>query len=425
MSCYQDMSRKKITVVLRMSLLQLLFGLLGAPWSPAGAQSGAEHHVIRSEIDGVPLVRTEGAPQHTGPLFEVELDLVIGRESGEPEWQIFWASPDILMAPDGRMVLIEPRRCEVYILSPQGELLVRTGGSGSGPGEYRQPWFTYWDVTGEVVLIDDRALNRATRLSLTGEVLDTVNYGLVSDRAWRYFLPQGNGSYLGYDMDAARSGVTARPHETQKTYCFLDEEFTVIREFMELRYESDFATSEYTGAPIPFARWPDIVPFPDGKLLLFDPEAGRLTVMSSEGEPQLHIEREWERPRVSSADREEARRYYTENDQAYLRRIAKRIPFPDRYPAFSRAFPDAEGRIWVEYVLGPTPAGRTDRYLKYDVFSSEGVWLGVQEFDFYPAVIGGGCVYHRGALVEDEGPRIQRFRLKPLAPGFKWKDDRE
>ncbi len=410
MSCFQD---KKISVTAGCGLIGVSLMLMPLKMQ---AQRTTAHRVIRSEIDGVPLVRTEGAPKYEGPLFAIEDDLAIGLPEGEPEWQVFWASPFILVAPDGRMVLIDHRRCEVFVVSPEGELLARTGGPGSGPGEFRQPWFYDWDIHGEVVLIDDRALNRATRLSMAGELLSTLNYGTVMGREWQYFFALGNGRYLGYSQTGDEVRHVGQPYETIKRFYWLDTDLNTTGEFMVLPNRTGFATSEYTGSQIPYTRVVDIVPFPDGRLLYLEPDIGRLTIMTAEGEPFMHIEREWERPRISPAEREAVRRRYAENEQEYMRRVANRIPFPSRYPAYSIAFADDRGRLWVEYVLEPYPASRTADYMKYDVFGPDGVWLGVQEFTFYPQVISGDHVYHRGALTEDGCPGFQRFDLRPLVP---------
>ncbi len=44
-----------------------------------------QHKVIHSDVDGIPLVRTEGGPKYSGSLFEFETDLILGIDEGEPE----------------------------------------------------------------------------------------------------------------------------------------------------------------------------------------------------------------------------------------------------------------------------------------------------------------------------------------------------
>lgn len=390
----------------------ILFPLLAGSLS---TQTAEEHRVIRSEIDGIPLIRTEGGPKYDGPLFEIEDDLVLGIDEGEPEWQIFWASPIILISPDGQMVLIDHRRCELYIVSKEGELIARTGRSGSGPGEFRQPYMSMWIVPGESFLVNDYALNRATRFSMTGELLGTDNYGQSMGGRIMRFVSLGNDRYLGERRIGTGTRVTGQPSEQVSQFWFLDSEFKPSGEPIELRSRSSFATTPRSGTGIPFLRTPDLIPFPDGRMLMYDPDQGRLTVLSTYGDPLMHIERDWERPRVSAKDKREGKRRFQESEQANMRRIANIIPFPRRYAAFSKAFTDDRGRIWVEYIDGPSPTSVRTDYYKCDVFGPDGVWLGIQEFDFFPWRISGDYVYRRGGL-EAEGPRLRRLHLHPLVP---------
>jgi len=390
----------------------ILFPLLAGSLS---TQTAEEHRVIRSEIDGIPLVRTEGGPKYDGPLFEIEDDLVLGIDKGEPGWQMFWASPIILISPDGQMVLLEHRRCELYIVSKEGELITRTGRSGSGPGEFRQPYMSMWVYPGESFLINDYALNRATRYSMTGELLGTNNYVQAMGGRIMRFVSLGNDRYLGKRRMGTGPHVAGQPVEGVTQYWFLDSDFKPVGKPIELRYRSSFATTPNSGTGIPFLRTPDLIPFPDGRMLLYDPGNGRLTIFSTFGDPVMHIERDWERPRVSAEDKKEGRKRFLENEQAYMRRIAQKIPFPRRYAAFSRAFTDDRDRIWVEYMDGPSPTSVLSDYFKYDVFGPDGVWLGIQEFDFFPYRIRGDYVYHRGGS-EGEGPRFRRSHLHPLIP---------
>ena len=62
---------------------KFLIPLVIASLSPDG--SAGQHIVIHSEIDGVPLVKTEGGSKYVGALFEIEEDIVIGTDSDEPD----------------------------------------------------------------------------------------------------------------------------------------------------------------------------------------------------------------------------------------------------------------------------------------------------------------------------------------------------
>ncbi|MFC1540119.1 hypothetical protein ACFL41_01365 [Gemmatimonadota bacterium] len=375
----------------------------------------AQHRVVLSEIDGAPLVRTEGGPKYDGALFAVEENFISGFGRGEPGWQRFNSIPGILVAPDGKMVLTDSRKCAIYILTRDGELIIQMGGSGSEPGEFRQLDKIMWVVQGGSFLVFDNALNRATRFSISGELIDTELFMAdMRDRVMRC-IPLGDDRYLERTRTASGRRVVGQPVNEIVQFWFLNSRFEADSNPIELTVQTHFAISSSARGQIPYTRDPEIVPFPDGRLLLSNPDNNRLVVLSSAGDPMLYIERDWDRPGLSIDDIREGRRPWVEDDRSWIQEFADQIPFPNRHTAYSRAFPDDRGRIWVEYVDGPTPATVSTDYCRYDIFGPDGVWLGIQEFDFYPWLISGDHVYRR-LDIEAEGPGIRRYSLRPLVP---------
>ncbi len=88
-----------------------------------GCSNQSSHHVEHLDIEGIPLVRTINGPKYSGPLFNTSSEIIIGIDEGEPEWQLFFGSPRILIAPDGTIILVDPRRFEIFIVSKEGQLL--------------------------------------------------------------------------------------------------------------------------------------------------------------------------------------------------------------------------------------------------------------------------------------------------------------
>lgn len=381
-------------------------------------QTLAQHRVINSEINGVPLVRTEGGPLFEGQLFEIESDLVLGVDEGEPEWQLLAALPIFLVAPDGRMILVDYPRLEIFIVSPQGELLSRLGGRGSGPGEFQRMMYLDWFETGRVFQIDDRYLGRVTRYSIDGEYLETISYfhaelynPELPQRHWREYVPLGNGRILSRYDEIGKISSTA-------SYCHLDSEFNAGEEVIRLisydvLFRVNISTNNRT-VSIPFTRRDQLVTFPDGRFLTTHPSIGRLTIHTPDGDPVLHIERDWSRERLTSDDRKIVIERYQNSSYEEVRDHPQRAPMPRRYPFFSMAITDDRGRIWVQRMAGPTAFSVTEDYT-YDVFGTDGVWLGTQVFPFLPRRIRGDYVYRR-FLSEAGAPHFERLRLRPITP---------
>jgi hypothetical protein len=142
----------------------------------SGCSAGeGERRVLRFERDGIPVVRTEGASKYEGPLFEVTEDLVLGVDEGEPEWQQFGSLSVPLVAPDSRMVLSDSRRTELFIVSPEGQLLHRFGREGSGPGEFLSLWSMHWYEPGEEFWVEDQMNFRISRFDMRGSFLGSLN----------------------------------------------------------------------------------------------------------------------------------------------------------------------------------------------------------------------------------------------------------
>ncbi len=162
---------------------------------------------------------------------------------------------------------------------------------------------------------------------------------------------------------------------------------------------------------MPFDYNPGLHTFPDGRILIADPVAGRLTVYSSTGEPERHIEREWIRLPVTADEIESWReqvRQYGERYQSHAEVSASKLP--GHHGAFSKVLTDDLGRIWV--CTTPIRDGfALPHNTQWDVFGPEGVWLGTQSFSCDPDLIRGDCVYDRDSGGSDYGPRVSRYRL--------------
>ena len=368
----------------------------------------AQHKVIHSEIDGIPLVRTEGGPKHDGPLYSFTTDLILGVDSGDPDWQTFGVLSGFLITSDGRMILCDRRRYEIFIVSPSGELLSRMGGQGSGPREFRELWEIYWAVDDYEFWIQDRQLSRMTEFSVDGEFSGSFNYGLVPNKPWRYLQSRGSIGFLASDR-------LVKPGNSNTTmeYWILNQEMEVVSEFLSLETVSRFWTSSSRSTLIPYTRFCEVRVMPEERLLAYNPRDGRITIYSGSCEPILHIERDWDMSRITSADKEVVLKPMRESSNTSQRQRVQSMQFPSRKPAFSTVYVDSEGKIWVERLVGPWAPETADTYT-YDIFGRDGVWLAIQELDFRPSEMNldwlKGDYAYRITRVESGSPRFERLK---------------
>ncbi len=380
------------TLRLSVSLLLIL--------TAACSRSTTGHRVIHSEIDGIPLVRTEGGPLHDGPIFELTSDFILGTDEDEPEWQVFGGLWPIY-ASDGRVVLGDYRRSEVFIVSREGDLLHRLGGEGDGPGEFRNLSVLHWVDLDREFWVED--FMRINRFSMDGEYLGSINRTPLMMKNIM-IQPLGRDRLIGsYGERQGERSVTV--------HGLLNADLEWIADFMIMDSSPGFQTTERGYRPIPFTAGDGCSATPDGRILVTRPNEGRIELYSIQGELQQFIERDWEYAPVTGEDKEALRKRYRESSRPESQRMAETFPFPDRYPAFRRATMDDSGRIWVERY----PKGSYMSYdgpCTYDIFASDGVWFGTQQFDFSFRVCGDHA--YRQFYAESGSPRLERFRMTSL-----------
>jgi len=355
--------------------------------------------------DDVPVTHTSQTPQVDGQLFDLSLDLELGIDDGEPEWQIFAFVTHALVAPDGRMVIADRRRREIYIVNPDGTLQSRAGGGGEGPGEFQSIWGLMWSEWGEEFWVQDMNLFRFNRFAMDGEFLKSQHYGR-QEELYDFFLSIGDRRFLGFTFGDSTDDLPSR-------YTFIDEELRVIEDFIEVSPPQMWKDVKLGGiGAIPYTELDGVAVFPDGRILSYHPYIPQLTIYDSAGDPVRHIQHGWDLPRVTAEEKERFRSNFRDNPgNAHFAHWATDMPIPDRHAAFDLVIPDDQDRIWVRRVI---PGNSDDEKPEgvFDVFTSEGVWLGSQNLPHRPVAVQGDFVYCLYSA-ESGSPRFGRFRLSP------------
>jgi len=377
------------------------------------AQSPSRHKVVRTSENGVPLVRTEGGPKYSGPIIEIQSELIIGIDEGEPEWQMFARQPRLLVAENGTMVLVDSEKFEIYIVSESGELLAQSGREGSGPGEFRDILDVFWAEKNHEFWLSDQLNSRITRFRIDGELLGSFNYGGIRSKFHRFYSLTDR-RFLGEGMDRSTS-------PTKTIFGFLNTNLELVETFLVFDDTPSFQISERQRGMVPFTTRDGITLFPDGRMLISNQSLSRLTVFSTDGEPQLHIEREWQRERVTRSEKSAIRRSY---EQRYG--SGTNIPFPDYKPIFGSIRVDEDGRIWErerdpirEEPTGEEP-GEVIGY-NYQIYSTDGIWIGTHQQRYSPWYNTGVHQYWN-YFSKAGAPRIERLRIIPLVPEMQRKD---
>ena len=358
------------------------------------------------ENSSVPVVQTSPSPLHEGQLYDLSLDLELGIDDGEPAWQVFGFITHLLVAPDGRIVIPDRRRLEVFIVNPDGSLLSRVGRKGQGPGEFSSIWGIIWAETGAEFWVRDTNLLRFNCFSMDGTFIRSQHYGRQQG-LYDYFIGIGNRTFLALtSADSGRRSATDR-------YSFISEEIEAQEDFIEVPPQQVWKDPKLGGwGAIPFTVSDGITVFPDGRILSYHPYLPRLTCYTSSGEPILHIAHNWEFPPVTAYEKERFRSNFRDNPRnETFKHWATDMPIPDKHAAFDLVLADDMDRIWVRRVV-PAKSQDDEPSHLFDVFDSMGTWLGSQDLPYRPAAFHGMNVFFIYSA-ESGSPRIGRYQLIP------------
>jgi sugar lactone lactonase YvrE len=124
--------------------------------SPSGAPMG--HQVFKFSPDGTLL-------------------LTLGKAGGAREPEFLYQPNDVLVAPNGEIVVAEGHssgataNARIVVFDVQGKFLRAFGTKGTGPGEYDQPHALAMDSRGRLY-VGDRTNNRIQIMDVQGKLLD-------------------------------------------------------------------------------------------------------------------------------------------------------------------------------------------------------------------------------------------------------------
>ena len=349
----------------------------------------------------IPIMLNEDGPLFGGPLYAVQEDLVLGIDDGKPEWQIFGTSLLLMVGEAGRMYIADQPTGTIHIVDHSGELLGQFGARGSGPGEYQLIVGLWWIDDGPEVWLGDARLRRVTRYTPEGDLLDTIPFG-TRGKVFGNMRHISNDRFIG--ITSERVSDTSIIH-----YGFLDENLEWSRDFVSLPGQRFFEAFPGSRAPLPFQTLHSVVSLPSGNLVIADPNVGRLTICSGNGEPLFHITRDWEFPRISVAEKQATLDRMRAN--IALDRL-KNLNLPEKHAAFDYVLTDSQNQIWVRRNR-MNQTREENPYYVFDVFDSSGAWVGTQSLDFNPNIITSEYAYDRRQS-ELHGPKVIRYKLTKL-----------
>lgn len=360
----------------------------------------------------------EAADERPAPFaVDVEPELVIGTEAGDPEYELHRVF-DAIRWTDGRVVIANSGSGELRTFDASGAYQGSLGRSGQGPGEFETAMITLHTWSDSLLATDD------LRVHVHGPSLDyaqTRSFDLTSGPG--YVFPRGvfrDGEWLA--LAPEDGGVLNGPPGSVVTLAF-----RALRYTAEGRFSRDLF--RYEGRPY-YRTATQFMYIPLTSEAVFG-AVGDSTVVLHDGQPELHwYDRQgrmvqvarWPRRRVPSREVYPA---YIDSSMAGLRRGRDRqqeaaydelykadLPLPEFAPLYSTLKVDDERRVWLERFRLPGDTGPR----RWDVIAPTGEWLGTVDLPPRFTLFRAGRDYVLGRSLDSLGvERVQRHRVRPVA----------
>lgn len=280
---------------------------------------------------------------------------------------------DVALAPDDRVVVLDPLGPHVVVLDSTGTELGRFGGDGAGPGEFRAAGLTELVVLGDVVAVPDIMGQRVTLFTLDGRVLQTVAVPVAAGLAV---------DWLGEGDDRMVFRRVSVPQRLEML-TLGSPGFDVLTDL------SSLSLPPQLGPLTPLPVWCRL---PDDRLVLGRTDRYSLqvldggvvtSVLRGESEERPITEDDWQHLQELLAQ-SLARRLGQEVAPDRVRQLLEQTPPPTQAPQLAELRCSSEGEIWVQRTL-PVPemgedilrVGSTEGWgaSHWDVFHPEGETL--------------------------------------------------
>lgn len=163
----------------------ILTVLLGVVFAVPRTVSSQEHTFRAYQQNGVLISETAGSARYAEPLFSYEEILQLEQDPDEVE-SLLYRPGKFVMGPDGCYYMVDRGNHRIAVFNKDGRYERSFGGEGEGPGTFRVP--RYQGIHSDTLLIRDFRLNRTTRMTVDGSLIDVLLRPRLPSRAERYQL---------------------------------------------------------------------------------------------------------------------------------------------------------------------------------------------------------------------------------------------
>ena len=383
----------------------------------ACAEQEATHEfVVRRDSAGVAIVETAVAAWDASEGWRLASAPVVDlSRSGTGEAHEFFRVRDMRQLSNGVIAVANGGTNELRLFSIAGSFLRATGGSGDGPGEYRN--LRMLENAGDTLIV----LDSDGRVTLLGPELDVVETFDLRFRAVsvhhlgggevgvQFVSPsmisqQASGALIRNPGVLYRLSNTGRMIDSVTSTPGTEEYIHVTADGGRTASRPLFGKSSHV------TTW-------NGRIYRGSADDMQVEELSGLGEVVRILRiRDYPLTLTDAVVRAERNSYlYQDLPRGmtelppFLRRLVEELPTPDRRPAYSGLHIDPMGAIWLRPFVGRSEAGANENW---QVIADDGSWLGEVEIPANFMVMSIETDVVLGVFTDDSGverPRVLRL----------------
>ena len=351
---------------------------------------------------GIQLVTNTLTPiWNEGEAWSLEEVLTIGAAEGDPEYQ-FGQISGIGITADGRVVVSDMQGQHVKVFGSDGTWERTFGEAGSGPGQFGQQAGPVLVGRGDTILVPDIQNQRVNLMTAEGEDLGSFRIGFEAGVPIRWEM-RGDGAMV---TQLRQLNLPNTPGEPDTLDAIVSRGYDGVISDTLFRVPAGKTFSFSGGQPEFhfFSPEPVWALLPNGGIVLGTNDRYRFVFHGPDGAPTRIVSIPSEPNMVTEEDKEifvstlESLWGEAGVPPQGIEQLKSGISFEDRFPAFTQALSGPSGTLWVQKIraLSEMSAEEKESFnplqnigsAEWDVFDSEGRYLGIVEMPFHYQPLG-------------------------------------
>jgi len=352
--------------------------------------------------NGIKVIKNPKEPLYGEIKFELEEDLIIGREDDENYMFYDFIKPGI--DSEGNIFILDHGNCRIQKYDKNGNYLQTIGRKGQGPGEFEDPFVIYLDSEDVIYVYDNRRpyinifekdgnFERAIRLPSF-----TFHFGIAKNR----------NILMIYTLHSPK-----KRREGKKSIVLINKEGNIIKTIASYPYKLPPMIKGH-GPGNPYSHELYFFPASDGGAVYGHSSEYKLFVLNDSGNLSYIVERDKSPEPITKKDKDrlvdrylELQKRLPKGEKLSRSEVKRAYIFPRFKPFFSGIMSDDKGRIYVGGY------DSKDGRAYFDLFNKEGYYIyKIKPSPPYPRIIKKGYIYSVGRDRGTDYVKVKRFKIK-------------